>query len=146
MYRTLLLLLFPIFVCGQNSKLDEKNGFMQYKFGSSPEEYKNISIEIEEGSSKLFSVTGSPIIIDGVEFEYIRLTFVKNKLSAISLQTRNSGGQKFLQSLKSSYGEPKLASKKKNYEWLGNKVQLVYTSLSNKDGLFDFYSKKVYTK
>lgn len=145
MLKTLLFFLFPVLIIGQNAKLDEKNGFDQYKFGTSPELYKNISIEIEEGNSKLYSAL-APIIIDGVQFEYVRLTFEKNKLTAISIQSKNSTGQKFLQSLKSSYGDPKLLPKTKNYQWLGNKVQLIYTSLANNDGQFDFYAKNLKTK
>src|SRR5688572_4053195 len=125
MCKILLAMLLPIVAACQNSKLDEKNGFKQFQFGTSPSEYKNISIEIDEGDSKLYSVTGA-LVIDGVEYEYIRLTFTKNKLSAISMQTKNSNGQKFFQTLKASYGEPKLVQKLKHYEWKGNNVQLVF--------------------
>lgn len=138
MRKILLVILFPILAVSQNSKMDEKNGFDQFKFGSSPSEYKNLTIEIDEGNSKLYSVSGS-LIIDGIEYEYIRLTFTKNKLSAISMQTKNANGQKLFQTLKASYGEPKLVPKLKHYEWKGNTIQIVYANLPNSEGAIDFY-------
>jgi hypothetical protein len=144
MRKLLLVILFPLLAVSQNTKLDQKNGFDQFKFGSSPSEYKNLAIEIDEGDSKLYSVAGSSIVIDGIEYDYIRITFTKNKLSAISMRTKNSTGNTLLTNLKSSYGEPKFVAKAKHYEWKGNTIQLVYAGVQNNDGVFDFYklSKK----
>jgi hypothetical protein len=140
MLKILLLSLFPVLGIAQVTKLDEKNGFMQYKFGSAPSEYKNLSIEIDEGDTKLYSVPGSSIVIDGIDYDYIRITFTKNKLTAISMRTKNSNGQKLFTDLKTLYGEPKLVQKLKHYEWKGNKVQLVFANLANNDGAIDFYT------
>jgi hypothetical protein len=139
MRKLLLAILFPVLAVSQNTKLDQKNGFDQFKFGSSPSEYKNLTIEIDEGDSKLYSVNGSSLVMDGIEYDYIRITFTKNKLSAISMRTKNSTGNTLLTNLKASYGEPKFVQKLKHYEWKGNNVQLVYASVPKNDGVFDFY-------
>lgn len=145
MKKILFLFLVPVFYFAQPSKLDEKNGFKTYVFGSSPKEFTNLVLEIDEGSTKLYSLNQSNINHDGAEFEYIRITFCKDKLSAISLQTKNSTGQKFLTSLKENYGEPaKSNTVKQNYEWLSNKCQLVYEkNARSNDATISFYAKTI---
>jgi len=145
MKNILLLTIFPFFCLAQGNKLDEKNGFKTYLFGSSPKEYKNLILEIDEGNTKLYTLDQSNINHDGVEFEYIRVTFCKDKLSAISLQTKNSTGQKFLANLKEGYGEPGKANKvKENYEWLSTKCQLVYEkNARSNDATISFYAKTI---
>ena len=125
--------------------LYEKNGFKTYVFGSSPNQYNNLVLEIDEGNTKLYSLDQSNINHDGAEFEYIRVTFCKDKLSAISLQTKNSTGQKFLTSLKENYGEPVKSNKQKeNYEWLSSKCQLVYEkNARSNDATISFYAKTI---
>ncbi|MBL7921444.1 MAG: hypothetical protein JNJ40_14090 [Bacteroidia bacterium] len=145
MKNVLFLLLIPLIYSAQISKLDEKNGFKTYVFGSSPKKFSNLLLEIDEGNTKLYSLDQSNINHDGAEFEYIRITFCKDMLSAISLQTKNATAQKFLASLIENYGEPDKSNKQKEYyEWLSKKCQLVYekNAMSN-DATISFYAKTI---
>lgn len=121
-----------------SNNLDESNGFENFKFGSSQANYKNLSIEIDEGNIKLFTVAPEEIKIQGVEFDNVRLTFIKNKLNAIALTTKNATGKAFLDLLKSKFGTPK--TYKDNCEWSGKKVLLIYEpSKSGNDAIINFY-------
>lgn len=113
-------------------------------FGSSPEAYKNLTLEIEEGHTKLYSLNEPGLVIDGVELEYLRITFTKNKLSDIAIQSRNSNGSKLLKNLKDSYGEPNRTGKtKKSYEWFNDRLLLLYESnMAGNDATVSFTSKK----
>lgn len=144
MKKIIIIVLFPFLGLGQDNKENIDNGFKNYVFGTSPNEFKNLTLEIEEGTTKLYSVS-PPIKIDGVEFEYLRCTFYKEKLSVISLQTKNSGGKLFLQILKAIYGDPNKPSKQAGYyEWVTNKTQLVFaTDNSEKEATIDFYYKEI---
>ncbi|MEO6304530.1 MAG: hypothetical protein ABIP51_15325 [Bacteroidia bacterium] len=143
MKNIILLFFIPFLGLAQPNKLDEKNGFETYVFGSTPAQYKNLTLEIEDGNTKLYSLNQSNIALQGAEFEYLRITFYNNKLSAITLQTKNATGQKFLQSLKESYGEPvKLTKPKENYEWVSNKYRLLYeANAAHNDATVSFYAK-----
>lgn len=145
MKKLLFLILVPFFCAAQSNKLDEKNGFKTYVFGSSPKKFSNLVLEIDEGNAKLYSLNQSNINHDGAEFEYIRITFCKDMLSAISLQTKNATGQKFLASLKENYGEPGKSNKQKeSYEWLSNKCQLLYEkNAGSNDATISFYAKTI---
>lgn len=136
-----LVLLFVLFVGYSpiSNKPDEINGFENFKFGTPKENYKNLSIEIDEGNVKLFSVAPEEIKIQGIEFDNVRLTFIKNKLNAIVLTTKNSTGKVFLELLKTKYGTPKTF--KGNCEWSGKKVLLIYESYdTGNDAVINFYS------
>ena len=124
----------------QADNLDYENGFGTFKFGDAPQVHKNLNLEIDEGATKLYTAHQNAIIINGIEFENIRVTFCKNKLSVISLETKRWTGVKFLAYLQQSYGTPKMV--KKEYEWMGKKVHLVYEPSGDKDGIISFYSKE----
>ena len=126
------------------AKMKEVKGFKNYVFGTPPDAYKNLTLEIEEGNTKLYSLNEPGLVIDGVEVEYLRITFTKNKLSDISMQSKNATGQKLLQNLKESYGEPTRISKtKKSYEWMNEKLQLLYEiNVAGSDATVSFSSKK----
>jgi hypothetical protein len=146
MKKIILLILVSFLAKAQNSKLDDKNGFDNYKFGTAPGEYKNLALEIDEGNVKLFSLEKCSIKLNDVEFQNVNITFVKNKLSAISLRSKNSGGIKLLQVLKENYGEPnKSNAAKGSYEWLSAKVELLYEKQgSSKEATISFSSKDIY--
>ncbi|MGZ4037451.1 MAG: hypothetical protein ACXVPQ_06455 [Bacteroidia bacterium] len=112
-------------------------------FGSAPQQYRDLMLEIEEGGAQLYSLSTYPIQIDGAEFAYLRVTFLKNKLSAISLQTKNSTGSKFLAVLKQNYGEPLKSPKKNSYIWESAKMKLLYETYGN-DATVSFYSSELY--
>lgn len=136
-----LVVLFILFAgyAPINNKLDESNGFENFKFGTSFSDYKNLNIEIDEGNIKMFSVIPAEVNIKGIEFESIRLTFIKNHLTAIALTTKNSTGKAFLELLKLKYGAPKTV--KHNYEWSGKKVLLIYETYdTGKDAAVNFYA------
>lgn len=141
MCRFFLLLLLPFFCLPQNQKLDAANGYSYFKFGSSPKDYKDLMVEIDEGNTKLFSLDKPIINIDGIEFEYVHLTFLNNKLVTISLKAQNLSAHKMLQFLKETYGHPKINPKNKACEWKGNAVDLVFNNTKNV-AVIDFYSKK----
>lgn len=132
----------------QGNKLDQQNGFNVYIFETPPNGYRNLMLEIDEGNAKLYSLDKDPIIIASVEFEYVRITFFKNKLSAIAMQTKGGNGARFLQSLKEAYGQPtKPKPNKENYEWVSPKLHLIYeTNPSGKDATISFYNKSLYKK
>ena len=145
MKNIFLCLLFPLISLSQtNTKLYSAKGFKNYVFGSSPESYKNLTLEIEEGNTKLYSLNEPGLVIDGVELEYLRVTFTKNKLSDISIQSKNSTGTRLLQNLRENYGEPtRVAKSKKTYEWLNDKLQLLYEcNMTGSDATVSFSSKK----
>ncbi|MBA2612625.1 MAG: hypothetical protein H0U95_11675 [Bacteroidetes bacterium] len=143
MKTIVLLLIVPFLGLTQINKLDEKNGFKNFLFGTSPAEYKNLILEIDDGNTKLYSLDQSPIRLDDIDFEYLRLTFYKNKLSSISLQTKNANGTKFFQNLKENYGEPvKINKLKENYEWKSTKYQVLYENNEiSGDATTSFYTK-----
>lgn len=122
----------------------ENNGFKNFVFGTAPGQYKDLMLEIEEGTAQLYSLSTAPIRIDGAEFAYVRVTFLKNKLSAISLQTKNSTGNKFLAALRQSYGEPSKSPKKNNYIWEKEKMKLLYETYGG-DATISFYSSELYS-
>lgn len=136
------LLILSLIGFGQSiGKLDENNGFMQYKFGTAPENYKELSIEIQEGDTKLFSASNTSQL-NGIEFEYTRVTFFKDKLYDVTLKSKNAGATKLLQNLIESYGKPLLV--KGNYEWQGKKVLLVYQKFKGEnDAVISFTSKDI---
>ncbi|MDP1801132.1 MAG: hypothetical protein Q8L81_07270 [Bacteroidota bacterium] len=137
----LIIILVPFLGLAQKNKLDIDNGFKTYLFGTSSSSYKNLTLEIEEGLTKLYSLNEAIINFDGVEFEYVRLTFFKNSLSAISLKTKNSNGQLFLTQLMEKYGSPdkKSPNKPGNFQWISKKVKLLFANESGKDAIVDFY-------
>lgn len=132
----------------QNNKLDEKNGFGNYTFGTAASSYKNLSLELDEGNTKLYSSPKDEILVEGVELENISVTFIKDKLSSIVFQTKNSTGSKLLQTLKELYGEPtKVNLAKGTQEWASTKVQLLYESAkTSKDASISVYSKEIVKK
>jgi hypothetical protein len=91
----------------------QNNKFDDYIFGSSITEYKNITLEIEEGNTLLYSTDKG---IRDVEVNEVNLTFTKNKLTGISIRTKNASAEKLLSKLKGIYGEP-TSEKASRYEW-----------------------------
>ncbi|MBA3664619.1 MAG: hypothetical protein H0W61_10470 [Bacteroidetes bacterium] len=122
--------------------MDASKGYNIFKFGSSPKEFKDLSLEIDEGNTKLYSLDKPSIIIEGIDYDFVRLTFLNNKLATISLQTKNLSAHKLLQVLKEEYGSPKINPKTKACEWKGNLVEVIFTSSKN-IAVVDFYGKKV---
>lgn len=122
-----------------NQELDKANGFENFKFGTSPAEYKNLTIEIDEGTTKLYSLNTLPQI-NGAQLEYVRLTFCKNRLSAISIATKNSSASKFMHYLLDNFGPAKTV--KSNSEWYSQKVHLIYEP-SGKDAIINYYSNEI---
>lgn len=122
-----------------NDKLDKANGFEIFKLGTSPDNYKNLTIELDEANTKLYSADNDAVVIQGVKLSFIRITFTNNKLSAISAGTINSSGSALLQYLTTKYGTP--VKSRGFYEWKGQKVKLLYESVNNgKEVAVSFYS------
>ncbi len=120
--------------------IEKCHGFENYTFGSSKQLYKNLSIEIDEGNSQLYNVNVNEVKMAGVQLDYLRVTFIKNKLTDISLSTKNNTGAAFFNFLKDNYGSPKKF--KNRFEWLGKNVHIVFELFdNNKDAYVDYYSK-----
>lgn len=96
--------------------------FGDFTFGSSPSEYKNLDLEIDEGDTKLYSSSSK---VEGLELADLNITFTKNKLSGIALRTKNAGGEKLLKTLKDTYGEPVIKSASR-MEWKNAKLQIFF--------------------
>jgi hypothetical protein len=134
---TISLLSFTTF----NEDLDKANGFDKYKFGAPPTTFQNLNIELDEGATKLYS-SGDLPQIPGVQLEYLRLTFCKNQLSAISIATKNNSASKLMHYLLDNYGPAK--SIKKNSEWQGKKVYCIYEPVgAGKDAIVSYYSNEI---
>lgn len=148
MKKIILLILLPFIGFSQANKLDQQNGFNVYIFETPPNGYRDLMLEIDEANTKLYSLDKDPIIIASVEFEYVRITFFKNKLSAIAMQTKGGYGPRFLQSLKEAYGQPvKPKPNKETYEWNGTRLHMIYeANPSGKDATISFYNKTLYKK
>jgi hypothetical protein len=124
-----------------NEELDKANGFDKYKFGTAPTNFQNLNIELDEGTTKLYSSNELPQL-NGVQLEYLRLTFCKNQLSAISIATKNGSAAKLMHYLLDNYGPAK--SVKKNSEWQGKKVYLIYEPVgTGKDAIVSYYSNEI---
>jgi len=137
LFLSITLLSFTTF----NNELDNANGFEKFKFGLSPSSFQNLSLEIDEGNTKLYSVN-EPIKVNNAEMEYVRLTFCKNQLSAISMATRNGSASKLMTYLSNNFGPAKAV--KKNSEWTSKKVYVIYEpTISGKDAIVSFYSNEI---
>lgn len=123
-----------------NEKLDKCNGVENFIFGTPKSQFKNITLEIEEGTAQLYTADAEALKITGVQFDYIGVSFIKNKLSAVSMSTKNSTGGAFFNYLKGNFGTPKKT--KNQFEWQGKSITIVFLlSKNNKDASIDFYSK-----
>jgi hypothetical protein len=139
-----ILIVSSLFFCAfsiTNPELDKANGFENFKFGTTPAEYKNLNLEIDEGTTKLYSLNTLPQI-NNAQLEYVRLTFCKNRLSAISIGTKNSSASKFMHYLLDNFGPAKTT--KQNSEWKSQKVHLIYEQdSSGKDAIINYYSNEI---
>ncbi|MGZ4099134.1 MAG: hypothetical protein ACXVNM_09655, partial [Bacteroidia bacterium] len=80
MFKFSFILLLTVSCYSQNLKLDAANGYNAFKFGSSPKDFKDLTLEIDDGNTKLYTLERPVINIDGIVFDYVRLTFLNNKL------------------------------------------------------------------
>lgn len=143
MKKIVLLLIVPILGISQINDIVNKNGFKTFVFGDAPNKYKNLLLEIDENNTKLYSSPEENVKINGVDIEFVRVTFLKNKLSAISVQTKNFTGSNLFDLLKQDYGEPsKINYSKKVYEWALQGMKVIYEkNNTDKDAVISFYSK-----
>jgi hypothetical protein len=141
--KTLIIMLaLPLIGFLASERLDEDNGFGTYKFGSAPSQYSDLTLEIDEGKTQLYSSVDNYVIVKNTKIEHVRVTFCQNKLSAIAIKTKQKTGTNLLEHLIEKYGAPKKV--KEDYEWLGKKVQLVYEPIDGFDAEITFYSRDIY--
>ena len=134
------LLLIPALWLVNAISTVNNSGFEGFKFGTPKEAYRNLTFEFEEGNSRLYTANPNEIKITGVQFESVRLTFIKNKLSAIALSTKNATGPNCFSFLKEHYGDP--VNKKNQYCWNKPDMTIVFElSKNKKDAYIDFYAK-----
>lgn len=135
------ILMIPVLLYGSLINADNSSGFEGFRFGTPKEAYRNLTLEVEEGNSRLYTMSPNEIKIEGVQFESIRLTFINNKLSVIALSTKNATGQTFLNFLKDQYGNP-VNNKRNQYCWKKTDMNIVFElSKNKKDAYIDFYGK-----
>ena len=136
----LFLLLTPYFTFNfNNEKLDKCNGIGNFVFGTSKEQFKNMTLEIEQGNSQLYTIDSGTLKIDGVQLDYLGVSFIKNKLSTVSVSTKNFTGAAFFKYLKENYGTP--IKTKNQFEWRGKHITIILELYkNNKDASIDFYS------
>ena len=141
--KTVLILFIISFssLFQNNTALEKCHGFDEFTFGSSKQLYKNLTLELEEGNSQLYTVNSNNTKLSGVQLDYFRVTFIKNKLTDISVSTKNTTGAVLFKFLKDNYGSPKKL--KNRFEWIGKNVHIVFELYNNnKDAYVDFYSNK----
>lgn len=137
-------LLFLISLCFgsilNNETLDKCNGIDRFIFGTSKEHFKNIRLELEQGNAQLYTMNASALKIPGVEISDLKISFIKNRLSAISIVTKNSSSVALLKYLKNTYGNP--TKHRSQLEWSGKHVFITFELYGNsKEAALDFYSK-----
>lgn len=139
--KTLILLVAMPFLSFtlKNDLLNSCKGFEKFTFGAPKNTFKNLVLETEEGDSNTYMVNPKEVSVPGVEFESIKVSFIKNKLSSVSILTKNSTRGVFFQFLKEHYGTPSKTSR--TYEWVGKDVQIIYEPFMNsREAVIDFYS------
>lgn len=135
---TILVAVISMSFSLKTDNLNTCNGFGKFVFGAPRESFANLTLEITEGSLQLYHIDTKEVNIPGVDFEYIRLSFIHNKLTAIAMLTKNSTRENFLGILKEKYGVP--TKRNGNYEWSGKYVRIVYEPYKNsRDAAIDFY-------
>jgi hypothetical protein len=126
--KTLMIILatlpFLSFTLNDDNTLNNAVVLEKFVFGAPKSSFKDLALELESRSSHLYNVNPADVNIPGVEFEYVRAAFTKNKLSAISMSTKNSTRGYFLKYLKDNYGTP--AKTSTTYEWEVKNVKIVY--------------------
>lgn len=137
-------ILFLISICSgfilNNETLDNCNGIDRFVFGTPKEQFKNITLELEQGNAQLYTMNASALKIPGVEISDLRISFIKNRLSAISIVTKNASSAALLKYLKNTYGNP--TKHKNQLEWSGKHVDITFELYGNsKVAALDFYSK-----
>lgn len=119
--------------------LNSCKGFEKFTFGAPKNAFKKLVPEAAESDSNTYMVDPKEVSIPGVEFESIKVSFIKNKLSSVSILTKNSTRGVFFQFLKEHYGIPSKTSR--TYEWVGKDVQIIYEPCQNsREAVIDFYS------
>jgi hypothetical protein len=96
----------------------------RFVFGTPKSSFKTISYDAKENGSRMYTIDPAELNIPRVEFEYVHAAFTNNKLSAISISTKNATRGYFLQYLKDTYGTPARTST--TFEWEVNNVRIVY--------------------
>jgi hypothetical protein len=135
-----LILSFIFTFFPYNEKLDNCNGIDRFVFGTPKEQFKNMTLELEQGNAQLYTMNPEVLKLPGVQIEDLRISFIKNKLSAISLTTKNASGAGLFKYLKETYGTP--TKNKNQFEWIGKQASIVFELYkNNKDAAVDVYSK-----
>lgn len=138
--KTLIIFFVFSFLSFNYDNLDKCKGLGNFKFGSAINQYNGLVLEFENRNAQLYTAKSDEIKINNVYFDFIRITFIKNKLSVISLSTKQSSGSVFFKYLVNNYGTP--SKNKNNYEWLGKNIQIIFENYKNsKDAAVDFYFK-----
>lgn len=122
-----------------NEELDKCKGIESFIFGTPKEHFKNITLEIEQGTAQLYTINSDALKINGVQIDNIGISFIRNKLTAISISTKNGTGSAFFKYLKNKYGAP--IKTKNQFDWSGKHVNIILELSNNKDAVIDFYSK-----
>lgn len=143
-------------------ELDQKNGFLEFKFGTSPSVYagkikKEITKQVVNGATVYEVVDLAYKRVLGYDVHHIRLSFVNNKLWAITIdfiEENEDRSYEFLDyKLKNIFGEPagSLNSSDSKYfyyhtghRWKGERTTLDLIKIQDKGT--DKYWSSIYYK
>jgi hypothetical protein len=129
----LMLVSFSAF--GQTiDSLDKKNGFKNFKLGSSVQGYQTLKFIKKEGDLKYYNILTQQKIGTCIT-KSLMCVFYKGKLSKILVEMKStSDAYALYHILEDAYGTPQLDNKNKydlEYYWYGNKVNLTYLFSKN---------------
>jgi hypothetical protein len=137
------ILLFSVLGFSQNlKKLDEKNGFRQYKFGMSVDSIPNLKLieTSKNGFSKYYDKTDEVKKIGDFNVDRIVYGFYKDKLDIVMIYIKSYGNSKgILGVFETQYGKGYQANRyMEDYTWFGKTITLSYdeNSLTNDSKIF----------
>ena len=152
-FTTLILVMISSVLAGQNRNnpeagqkaLDEQYGFLNIKLESPLSSFKGL--KLEDSEKAVYKATQSDLKLDKYKFESVYLTFYKESLTTIELETKgwnNTNG--ILGILQEAYG---IGKKRVNfgYKWKSEKVWMNFTiNESDGSGVLSLHSVPLMTK
>ncbi len=117
-----------------------QTGFGGLEFGTSPKQHKNLSLEIWEGETALYSLTRE-LTVAANKVRDVRLTFTKNKLSVISGVAGKKGREAIIAELQDNFGKLRFSKVKNFEEWQNNKVKIVIEPAHADNIMISVYNK-----
>ncbi|MGI4870668.1 MAG: hypothetical protein ACRYFX_05750 [Janthinobacterium lividum] len=124
--------------------LDDKNGFRAYHFGESITAYPGLKQRTAKGRSLQYADPTENLHIGEADLKSVTYFFYKGKLSSVVIETDGLiNSTKVREALETQYGKGrKFNNLIENYDWEGEKVDLLYNENSiSRDAMIIFSSK-----